>query len=177
MKRRFLLFLLGGLLLTIIFLGWKIFPSWKSFQNTSEQIACIFYPEIMLEEPLRAFVKDYKASSGFVVKIYYANKHSGNMLTAIPKMLQKLQSSPERYDVIMLVSNPALQLEEETVIASYIDESTIVKINAYLSLGVNKLSKNRSQAIDLIENIAWEYQQGWLHMPAWQRKKMKTLEQ
>ncbi|MDD4264295.1 MAG: hypothetical protein PHI65_07440, partial [Firmicutes bacterium] len=114
---------------------------------------------------------------GYSAKFAYVNKYSEVMNKAIPKMLERLKSDPERYDVIMLVSNPALQFEEETVIASYIDESTIVKINAYLSFGVNKLSKNRSQAIDLIENIAWEYQQGWLHMPAWERKQMKTLEQ
>ncbi|MDD4693544.1 MAG: hypothetical protein PHD88_03950 [Firmicutes bacterium] len=171
MKKWFWLLLLVAFCLALLFFGYRF------FRDDTNQLVCIFYPGIFVDETIKAFAKDYRASSGYSAKFAYVNKYSEVMNKAIPKMLERLKSDPERYDVIMLVSNPALQFEEETVIASYIDESTIVKINAYLSFGVNKLSKNRSQAIDLIENIAWEYQQGWLHMPAWERKQMKTLEQ
>ncbi|MDD2584329.1 MAG: hypothetical protein PHE99_05235 [Bacteroidales bacterium] len=171
MKKWFWLLLLVAFCLALLFFGYRF------FRDDTNQLVCILYPEIFIDETIKAFAKDYRASSGYSAKFAYVNKYSEVMNTAIPKMLEKLKSDPERYDVIMLVSNPNQQFEEEIMIASYIDESTIVKLNDYLSLGVNKLSKNHSQAIDLIEDFAREYKLGWFYKPAWERKKLKISEQ
>jgi len=168
MRRRYLLFILVILLLILIFWGYQ------TIQKGEEKIVCLIYPNIFLDEAIKDFAKNYKASSGYSIKFVYVAGmgENGSFVVGVPKMLGKLKDNSLKYDVIMVATHDTLLLEEQKAISSYLNEKAIYMMDKNIGLGVNMLSKYPNQSADLIENIVLEYEQGLLNLPVWERKKI-----
>lgn len=143
-----------------------------------KQISCLFYP-VFLEEALRDFAKEYKKNTGYEINFVTPNvtNRSFSFNEAIPKMIKLLDKKPDKYDIIMIVSNETLFVEEQNYIQSFLELSEngieIYSLGNQLGLGINKLSLNKEQSKNLINSLLEENKLGLLTLPAWERRKIK----